>query len=410
MRRLALLALAVALVLSAPAHAASTLTIRGGGFGHGVGMSQYGALGYAQHGWGYRAILGHYYSGTEVTRLGDARDVRVLVAAGRQSVTLTGALTVAGAGSGSSRRLTAAASYRVVRTGIDKLALKRGGHRLGTFASPLRLETADGNAPIAVGGVGSYRGAIELGTTPLGTVNVIDDVGLEDYVRGVVANESVASWPAAALQAQAVAARTYAITTNRALGTQGFQQYADSRSQVYTGVAGEHPQTDAAVAATSGEVVTYDGEPAATFFFSTSGGHTEDIENSFLGAAPKPWLKGVDDPYDDVSPHHAWKPIRMTRAAAGRKLRGLVKGSFRGIAVVQRGSSGRVVRAEVVGTRGRTPVTGPQLKARFGLMDTLMYFSKPGAGGSPDQPAAPAMPATPAAPAGDGATGGTTAS
>ena len=110
----------------------------------------------------------------------------------------------------------------------------------------------------------------------------INAVGLEQYLRGVVAAESPSNWPAAALQAQAVAARTYAITTS-AGGSLGFDQYADTRSQMYRGVASETPSTNAAVNATAGEVVTYGGKPVVTYFFSTSGGRTENVEESVLG-------------------------------------------------------------------------------------------------------------------------------
>ena len=140
-------------------------------------------------------------------------------------------------------------------------------------------------------------------------------------MRGVVAGESPSTWPAAALQAQAVAARTYAITTDAGTSTDGFTQYADTRSQVYEGVAAETPATDAAVAATRGEVVTYAGQPVATYFFSTSGGRTENVENSFLGSRPEPWLKSVDDPYDGASPKHRWGPLRFTRPGGRRSSR-----------------------------------------------------------------------------------------
>ena len=112
-----------------------------------------------------------------------------------------------------------------------------------------------------------------------------------------------------------------------------------------------------------------------TYFFSTSGGRTEDVENTSLGTAPKPWLKSVVDKYDSVSPKHRWGPIRMGYRAAGRKLRGLVKGRFKGIKVVRRGSSPRVVAADVIGSRGRTRVDGATLRARFGLFDSWAYFT-----------------------------------
>ena len=181
-----------------------------------------------------------------------------------------------------------------------------------------------------------------------------------------------ASWPAAALRAQAVAARTYAIATSK--NGDGFDQYADTRSQMYPGISGEHPRTDAAVAGTAGEVVAYEGKPIVTYYFSTSGGRTENVENSFLGAEPAPYLKSVADPYDTASPRHRWT-VRMTLGQASARLGGLVKGYLRQIRVLSRGRSPRVVRAQVVGTRGRTSVTGPQLRSKLGLFDTWARFT-----------------------------------
>ena len=112
-----------------------------------------------------------------------------------------------------------------------------------------------------------------------------------------------------------------------------------------------------------------------TYFFSTSGGRTEDVENTPLGNEPRPWLKSVDDPYDDTSPRHRWGPIRMTLQAGRPQARLARQGRFRGIEVVRRGRSPRIVEADVVGTRGRTRVTGGQLRARFGLFDSWAFFT-----------------------------------
>src|SRR2546421_3006627 len=96
---------------------------------------------------------------------------------------------------------------------------------------------------------------------------------------------------------------------------------------MYTGVAAETPSTDAAVAATRRQVVTYDGTPVVTYFFNSSGGHTENVENVWPGATPEPWLRGVSDPYDGVAadPYHRWG-YTLTAAAAQAKLGGWVKG------------------------------------------------------------------------------------
>jgi stage II sporulation protein D len=372
-----LLALLLATLAAAPAVEAaskSRLTIRGRGYGHGVGMSQYGALGLAKHGASYRQILGHYYRGTSLGTLSPKPEVRVLLQPGKRKVAFAGATKVG------DRALDPGKTYSVTRSGVNLVILRSPtGRKLATYESPMRVE-GDPAAPMVLKGLagnsvrnGAYRGAFEFRAALFGGINAINAVGLEDYVRGVVARESPSGWPAPALQAQAVAARTYAITTS-AGGAQGFDQYPDVRSQVYGGVSAEAASTNAAVSATNGEVVTHGGKPVVTYFFSTSGGRTENVENSFLGSSPKPWLRSVDDPYDDASPRHKWGPLKLTAGQARTKLGGLVKGSFRGIKVLARGASPRIVRAEVLGSRGRTTVTGPALRKRFGLNDTWAYF------------------------------------
>ena len=117
-------------------------------------------------------------------------------------------------------------------------------------------------------------------------------------------------------------------------------------------------------------------QPVVTYFFSTSGGYTEDVENVFTGATPEPWLHGVEDPYDDSSPYHRWGPYTSPTRGFAAKLGGWVRGRFRGLNMLQRGVSPRVVRAEVRGSGGSTVVTGPQLRARLGLRDTWFYVRR----------------------------------
>jgi SpoIID/LytB domain protein len=289
--------------------AAPELEISGAGDGHGVGMSQDGALGYAEHGWTYQAILAHYYTGTALGQAPAGATVRVLV----------------------------------------------GG---------------------------------KVQTLPL-----------ETYVRGVVSAEMSAGWPLAALEAQAVASRTYALTAHA--GGSKFDVYADTRSQVYRGVAAETPQTDTAIADTARQIVTYEGNPAITYFFASSGGRTENVEDGFPGSQPEPWLRGVTDAYETAQSD--WK-LSISFATAAARLKGLVKGSFRGIEVLARGFSPRILTAEVLGSGGGTQVSGPELAARLGLDSTWAYFGvKNGAKVKPEpdrssQPAATSPAGAPTAP------------
>ncbi|HEY3579969.1 MAG TPA: SpoIID/LytB domain-containing protein, partial [Pyrinomonadaceae bacterium] len=137
-----------------------------------------------------------------------------------------------------------------------------------------------------------YRGRIEVFTNLRGSLTVVNELGLEDYVRGVVANElSPGGYPALeALKAQAVAARTYALKNRGQFMAQGFDILPTTRSQVYRGLTSENPLSTRAVDETRGMVATFNGEPINALYTSTCGGRTEDSENIFNQAIP--YLRG----------------------------------------------------------------------------------------------------------------------
>lgn len=349
------------------------LVIDGAGNGHGVGMSQVGAEGLAEHGYSYQQILAHYYTGTSIAPLPSTPEVSVLLAGGRRSVSFRGA------GAAATLRLHAASTYLAFPAGESEIVIEGPSGRRHVLPTPVLLS---GSGPLTLlartsGGVkdGQFDGQFELVHTGR-RIDVIDDVDLEDYVRGVVPAESPATWQPAELEAQAVAARGYAVTTR--VGP-GFDLYGDTRSQAYGGVGAETATTNAAVAATAGEVVTYDGVPVTTYYFASSGGETEDVQNSFIGAQPEPWLVSVPDPFDDVR----FGPISMTLAKAAHRLGPLLRGKLQQIEVTQRGVTPRVVSAEVVGSAGTTMVSGPQLEAALGLPSAWACFSVTGPAGTP---------------------------
>jgi stage II sporulation protein D len=171
-----------------------------------------------------------------------------------------------------------------------------------------------------------------------------------------------------------VAARTYAITTTVDRGA--FDVYSDTRSQMYRGVAAETASTNAAVAATHAQIVTYRGAPAITYFAASSGGYTESIQDAWPGASPEPWLKAVPDPYDNAggNPYYRWS-YSYSMPAVQAKLGRLVKGQLVGIQVVHDGADPGMAAATVVGTRGTTRVSGGSLQSLFGLLSTYASFA-----------------------------------
>jgi stage II sporulation protein D len=201
---------------------------------------------------------------------------------------------------------------RTVTLRSDLLLPAQGGPAVAAKA-PLVVRPGKG-AVLGLDGK-LYRGKLEL--VPQGAfLRVVNVVPLESYLQGVVASEVPYSWPAEALKAQAVAARSYALAS--LVKGKPFDLYSDVRSQVYLGVAGEQASTNKAVADTAAEVVVYGGKVATTYYFSTSGGKTASAADVFGFAVP--YLVSRPDPWDKASPHHRWGPILLGARTAQAKL------------------------------------------------------------------------------------------
>jgi SpoIID/LytB domain protein len=369
MRRSSLLVvLLAALAFSSSAAASPLFIVSGRGWGHGIGMSQYGAQGFALHGRTHQQILGHYYRGTT---LGVATgNVRVLLTSGRSSFPLASPQTIRGAG-----KSLPPGSYSVTRSGST---VRIGGKRFPsgtTFRSAGRL-SVDGQP---------FRGKIQIYAP--GGLAAVNLLGLDSYVRGVVANESPSSWHQEALRAQADAARSYALAAGGHCGNSVIGSNVLCRGtsdQVYGGVNSETTSTNAAVTATAGEVVMSGGSIATTFFFSTSGGSTVSVAEEW-GSDPAiyPYLQTENDPYDSLSPHHKWGPFDaeddcpgagrdcvFTRAAMSSRL-GI--SGIRDMTVSARNSGHRVERVDIVTRSGGRTRTGAQMRVNLGLRST--WFS-----------------------------------
>jgi stage II sporulation protein D len=288
---------------------ATTFVVRGRGWGHGVGMGQWGAYGQARRGVKYKKILAHYYSGTKLVET-KTTSVRVLLADGRRSVTVH-----------------SVSPFRLLAGDGELHQLEPGSYTVGSGfkvrphpalpAHALRgpLTFLHGSAPLEVIGK-PYRGNVQLQRVN-GKLQVVNVVGIDPYIRGVVSEEVPDDWPLEAVKAQAVAARSYALAQ---AGGRSIL-YADTRSQVYGGVEAESTVGDKAVAATKRQVLTYDGKVATTFFFSSSGGRTADVEDVFVGGTPIPYLVSVPDPDDKYSPYHRWGPVVLPATRVSKLLR-----------------------------------------------------------------------------------------
>ena len=373
----------------------SSVRFHGRGYGHGVGLSQYGARGRALAGMAADVILAHYYQGTTQARMAPDAAIRVRVLAGftasaknplvlygrRGEWTIDGVATV----------FPQDAKVTVVPTtagGVTTWRVKvvsPGGTTLYDAATAgFRARGATSSATIQVASRTSerdeYRGAVRVRVTSTSaTLNVVNELPLETYLRGVVPAEMPSSWPVEALKAQSIAARSYAARRLRP-GVSYYDVTDDTSSQVYLGREGERASTNAAIAATKGIVLMSGTAIANTMFHSAGGGATEHNENVYVSATGKKtagavsYLRGSADrapdgtPYDAASPYATWATATYSRAQLsswfGSDSRTNV-GSLTALDLRRRGVSGRLISVTLIGSLGTKTVSGDVFRSVF---------------------------------------------
>jgi SpoIID/LytB domain protein len=368
--------------------ASGSITIAGRGFGHGIGLSQYGARAAGASGVSYEQILNFYYPGTSSTTQ-THRQIRVMLMADTDDelrVIATSGMTMTD-GNGTTRTLgfsgASATQWRVLRnannTGMVIFGLVNGSWRLwstsGPSPAPVTLASSGGTVRVIApnGTRTEYRGtvrAVNDGAAP--NIRSVNVVPMEDYLRSVVPSEVPATWPTQTLQAQTVAARTYAslerhnssarqwdtCDTTACQVYKGYRTYSSSGSLVSTN---EHANTNAAITATANRIRTYGGVPALTQFSASNGGWT--------AAGSAPYLVAKQDSWDGQgNPVHTW-----STAVTSTQIRNAFPsvGTPRTITVTSRNGfgmwGGRVVSVTVAGSTGSTTISGAAFRTAFGL-------------------------------------------
>jgi stage II sporulation protein D len=368
-----------------------TVTFYGRGYGHGVGMSQYGARGRALAGQSAATILAHYYQGTTISTVSASAPVRVLVLStstatashpivlhGRGSPFsidgLTGAFPVgarvevwkSGSGFGILVSSSSGATLRTASSSTADLRIRSG-------ADPGRIEVD--SKPVADD---TYRAVIRILGTSSGA-NVINEVGLDLYLRGVVSAEMPASWPAEALKAQAIAARSYG-EEHVHPGSGSYDLFDDTRSQVYHGSLGETTTTNGLVVATAGEVLRSGSVIINALYHSADGGATENNEDVFTSgtgqivAGPASYLRGSADrapngaDYDSGSPHAAWQTATYSLAQLSAIFATdprTSSGTLTSLDLSDKGVSGRPIRIVLTGSLGIRTVSSEVFREVF---------------------------------------------
>ena len=383
------------------ASAATGITLEGNGYGHGHGMSQYGARYRAEDGHTYSQILAAYYPGTTLATASDSDRIRVRIDSDTDNVTKVRAepglrirTSLGSATLPSTLGGTTPSQWRIriVSGSLRVEGLANGWHSAGTAVSELLIGRnyaefvgTDGTVRLILDGfdreyVGVVRGIRQNATsTTLRTVVVST---YSDYLPSVVASEMPTSWPAHAVRAQAVAARTYAMFDLASKSGSTFDTCDSTACQVFSGRAdytssgtlirtyGDAAARDA-VSATAGKYLRYDGGPAFTQFSASNGGYSV--------AGSRPYLKAAPDPYDR---YPSWSTT-ISAATLQRAYPSI--GRFSSVAVTRDGRGaygGRAVTVTISGSSGSVSVTGNQFRSAFGLRSTLFRVAVTGAEGT----------------------------
>jgi stage II sporulation protein D len=217
------------------------------------------------------------------------------------------------------------------------------------------------------GGRISMNGALYSGdlwvTKKKGTLSVVNEIDIEQYLQGVVPSEMPQDWPMEALRTQAVISRTYALYQKGKSSGAEYDLVSTVLGQVYKGDSVRHPRAEAAIADTEGIVATYDGDLAVTFFHSTSAGPTEDAEEQW--GIDQPYLKGVSCPLDQGSPYYTWKK-NIPRSDIEKIIARIGARHLFGIAPLAYTKAGRVLTVRLTHEQGETTLKAEELRKWLG--------------------------------------------
>lgn len=300
-----------------------------------------------------------------------APDLRVGLASGRASLTITPAGGKATVQTGSSKTITLAANTAAAIRWQDGAFLV-GREKLRSEVLVIRPAAKAGE--LSLDGR-RYRGALEL-RHKSGGLTAVNIVPVDDYLRSVVPEEMPVDWPAEAIKAQSVAARSFALASRGRHASEGYDLCTTTHCQLYTGTAAKKSASNAAIKATRGEVLTYGGKPIEALFHTDSGGMTENSED--VWGSHVPYLRAVKDTPAKTMP---WTKT-ISRANLERKLaaKGHDIGKVRSLALSplaigrsakDRTASGRVKTMMVKGTKGTATLSGTTWRSLLGLKSTL---------------------------------------
>jgi stage II sporulation protein D len=248
------------------------------------------------------------------------------------------------------------------------------GKTVDHYPKKLRFDASSvGNSPVHLRALGafirvngnSYRGSVELRNKRNGLLLVVNELDIEDYLRGVLSSEVPPGWEYEALKAQAVAARTYALYQKRTAGRRPFDIVATVNSQVYEGSKREHPREAQAIKDTRGLVLVYRGEIIPAFYHASCGGQTENADE--LWGIDAPYLKGVECECQRISQYGIWeKRIGLVQIVNALRRQGFHVNDILGMSIQGISPAGRVRAVSIRSSHGELLIPAESLRAAIG--------------------------------------------
>ncbi|MGE5474564.1 MAG: SpoIID/LytB domain-containing protein [Ignavibacteriales bacterium] len=222
-----------------------------------------------------------------------------------------------------------------------------------------------------------YRGELEFRRYSASDMTIINIVGLEEYLYGVVAREIGASSPAEAIKAQAVVARNYSVNNIGKNSKWGFDMTNTVSDQAYNGYEWERPASNNAVDETKGKILAYDGKPASTFYFSTSGGRTEDVKNVWNSKVSYPYLVSVEDKYESPNASKAKWEVTLTPEQIKQSLKaiGVDLGDVLTVRPLEYSEAGRVIKLQITGTKSEKVFEKSMCRTALGSSVLSQWFT-----------------------------------
>lgn len=254
-----------------------------------------------------------------------------------------------------------------VQDGLIAVYKEDGTPIYTTLSSEQSVEIVSYDGIVALDGK-KYRGTMIFTVYNTTSLQIVNFLEIEDYLKSVVPSEMPGSWSIEALKAQAICARNYTYLNKNRYSKYGFDMDSTTACQAYNGVSSEYSNSTNAVLQTKGQILLYNNSPAELFYYSSSGGYTEDVKNVW-GSTNYPYLVSVEDPYDN---NYTWEATFTKEEIKSRTEKyGKAVGDILNVEITEKTPAGRAKQVTITGTEGKYVLKLESTRNFFNLKSSM---------------------------------------